>query len=243
MANNRDEFHWRKTEPVHRWPDSDIVAGRDVVGGGTWFGVTRSGRTGLITNVRNGLPLPRSAGRSTRATRSRGLLVSEYLDSGQAPEQFVIELEATARDYQPFNLVLADRDTLVWVTNWRTFRSLPLTPGTYGLSNGELDSDWPKVRTGKSAFTGALTQLDTPDWASPIFDVLSDRTHPRLDELPSTNVPRPVEKLVGPRFVQGGIYGTRSSTVVAIPEHGQPRIAERRYSWFGKPAGETTLLV
>lgn len=241
-ANNRDEFHWRKTEPIHRWPDSDIVAGRDAVGGGTWLGVTKSGRTGLITNIRNGMPLP-SRGQSKATTYlSRGLLVSDYLAADQTPGQFVEDLAATAHYYQPFNLVVGDRDTLIWATNWRTFRSVEMAPGIYGLSNAELDSDWPKVRTGKHEFTDALNQSTDRTRTSELLDVLADRSRPDDEDLPSTNVPHLVERMVGPRFVQGGIYGTRASTVVTIPESGQPRITERRFTWFGKPAGESTII-
>lgn len=186
------------------------------------------------------MPLP-SRGHSTTTYRSRGLLVSEYLESGQTPKQFAAGLEPNSRNYQPFNLIIGDHDTLVWVTNWRGFRSLDLEPGIYGLSNGELDSNWPKVQTGKSAFSTALTGLSSREWASPIFDVLADRSHPDDEDLPATNVPHQVEKLVGPRFVQGGIYGTRSSTVLVIPVSGRPRFAERRFSWFGRAIGETVL--
>lgn len=40
IANSRDEFQWRRIEPVHRWPDSPIVAGRDACRGGTWLSAT-----------------------------------------------------------------------------------------------------------------------------------------------------------------------------------------------------------
>ena len=239
-ANNRDEFHWRKTEPAHRWPDSDIVAGRDIVGGGTWFGVTGSGRTGLITNCRDGLPLP-SRKRSSTDVRSRGLLVSDYLSSGHSPKQFTANLEETADSYQPFNLVLGDDATLIWVTNWRGFRSVVMEPGIYGLSNGELDSDWPKVQTGKHAFAEALTRSAEPSGPARIFDVLADRSRPHDRDLPSTNVPHMIEKLVSPRFVQGGIYGTRASTIASITDQGTVRLYERRFSWFGKDAGESAI--
>jgi len=40
LAANRDEFYERPTAPLQVWPDApEIVAGRDLRGGGTWLGV------------------------------------------------------------------------------------------------------------------------------------------------------------------------------------------------------------
>ena len=54
LLSNRDEFYQRPTQAVHAWPDSSIVAGRDLQSGGTWLGVTTSGRWAVITNFREG---------------------------------------------------------------------------------------------------------------------------------------------------------------------------------------------
>ena len=51
---NRDEFHDRPSAPLTRWDDgSGIVAGRDLQAGGTWMGVSDSGRFALLTNFRD----------------------------------------------------------------------------------------------------------------------------------------------------------------------------------------------
>ena len=66
---NRDEYHARPAAPLALWDDgSGIIAGRDLVGGGAWLGVSEAGRFVLITNRRGfGDPDP--------ARRSRGELV------------------------------------------------------------------------------------------------------------------------------------------------------------------------
>ena len=54
IAANRDEFHSRPTCAAHWWKDrGDILAGRDLVAGGTWIGITRSGRFAAVTNYRD----------------------------------------------------------------------------------------------------------------------------------------------------------------------------------------------
>ena len=47
LAANRDEYYDRPTSPAAYWEDApDILSGRDLRAGGTWLGITRSGRIG-----------------------------------------------------------------------------------------------------------------------------------------------------------------------------------------------------
>ena len=51
LAGNRDEFHERPAAPLGWWQDDPrILGGRDLKAGGTWLGVARSGRFGVVTN-------------------------------------------------------------------------------------------------------------------------------------------------------------------------------------------------
>jgi len=46
-------FLSRPTAPAHFWEDQpDLLAGKDLAGGGTWLGVTRTGRAAWLTNFR-----------------------------------------------------------------------------------------------------------------------------------------------------------------------------------------------
>jgi len=76
LLANRDEFYDRPSQAAHYWEDEpDIFAGRDLVGGGTWLGVSRTGRFAAVTNYRDpAAPL---------GTRSRGELGSNFLRSHQ----------------------------------------------------------------------------------------------------------------------------------------------------------------
>ena len=53
VAANRDEFYARPTAVAARWPQApQVIAGRDLEAGGTWLGITESGRFAAVTNVR-----------------------------------------------------------------------------------------------------------------------------------------------------------------------------------------------
>ncbi len=84
LAANRDEFYDRPALPMAFWEDHpDILAGRDLKGGGTWLGISRSGRFSAITNYREpGGPKPDAP--------SRGHLVSAFL-SGDSSSQTYFE--------------------------------------------------------------------------------------------------------------------------------------------------------
>ena len=54
VASNRDEFYHRPAARASFWADQpDLLAGRDLQNGGTWLGITKTGRFSALTNVRD----------------------------------------------------------------------------------------------------------------------------------------------------------------------------------------------
>lgn len=209
-AANRDELYERPTAPAAWWKDCpDVYAGRDLQSQGTWMGVTRNGRFAAVTNVR-------SAAEKRADAQSRGLLVSNYLASGASPQAYVKEIAATAGRYNGFNLLVGDKQQLIWFTNTdtddvRNGRSLPA--GIYGLCNGTLDTPWPKVVRTKAQFASLLCQ-GAPQEA--YFEMLTDTTLASDCRLPKTGLSMEWERALSAVYIDTPQYGTRSSTVVHL---------------------------
>lgn len=217
VAANRDEWRDRPAQPLHWWPDHpNLLAGRDLQAGGTWMGVTRSGRFAAVTNFRD--PAER---RST--ARSRGGLVTEFLLGSEAPEPFLEALAARAGEYNGFNLLLGDGASL-WYFGSREGEARAVEPGIHGLSNHLLDEPWPKVVRARMAMERAL---DEPDPAPRLFEMLADRAGAPDAALPRTGVGLEWERRLACALIAGADYGTRASTVLALSAAGEARMEER----------------
>lgn len=196
VAANRDEFHARPAERAGFWKDQPgILAGRDLEAKGTWMGVSRSGRFAAVTNYRGG--------RDANAAESRGMLVTRFLLNSQHPEAFISELSKKQNSYSGFNLLVADRDELWWLSN-RDGGFRRLAPGIYGLGNFFLDT--PEVDEPKDRF---LHATDPAPSMEPLFTVLA------------------ASKIVAPE------YGTRCSTVLLVQGDGTMQFSERPFDLAG----------
>jgi uncharacterized protein with NRDE domain len=217
VAANRDEWRDRPAEPARWWPDHPhLFAGRDLQAGGTWMGVTRTGRFAAVTNFRD--PADR---RST--ARSRGGLVTEFLLGREAPEAFLATLAARAREYNGFNLVVGDGLSL-WYFGSREGEARAIEPGIHGLSNHLLDEPWPKVVRGRMAMAEAIRE---PDPAPRLFAALADGQGAPDDALPDTGVGIDWERRLASPLITGADYGTRASTVVTASGGGALYFEER----------------
>lgn len=217
---NRDEFYDRPTAPAARWEDHpQITAGRDMVGGGTWLGVTDSGRFAAVTNYRDP---SRPEGSVTR-----GRLVSDFLIGEMTVEKYFERVAAESENYSGFNLVASDDQDLYYFSNASGDGPRKLDRGVYGLSNHLLDTPWPKVSSGLSAFR---RWIDTDEISTAAgFELLGDETLAADENLPDTGIGLDKERLLSSIFIRSPVYGTRSSTVVRIDRDGRVELDERTY--------------
>jgi uncharacterized protein with NRDE domain len=232
VAANRDEFHERPAAALAPWPAPEsLLAGRDLRAGGTWLALGGGRRFGVVTNFRDLQPPQAGA-------PSRGGLIPRYLAQEAGPGSFLASLEPQAAGYSGFNLLLADGDSLWYGCNRAQPFARALPPGVYGLSNGFLDTPWPKLERARAAFQAWLADPAAND--SGLFALLADRTRVADDALlPRTGVARDWERVLSSPFVLDEEYGTRASTVLLLKANGQARIAERRFDRQGQVSGET----
>jgi len=225
LAANRDEFFRRTAEPISWWHDAPtMLAGRDLVGGGTWLGMSRDGRFAALTNYR--------APHEMRADApTRGTLVSDWLsgsasgsDNGQheTPLDYLQHVARTGDIYNGFNLLVGDwtRRELGWYCNRSNTAPTLLTPGTHGISNAVLDTAWPKL-VKKRAELGAMLARDAVPPLERLIDLMRDPRLARDDELPSTGIPLERERALSAAFIETPEYGTRGTTAVRVVAHGE----------------------
>lgn len=231
IAANRDEFHARPTEAAHWWLDEPrILAGRDLTAGGTWLGITRTGRFAALTNYR-------SSGQHREDAPSRGALVASILASTDSTAPWLERLRRIGSDYNGFNVIFCD-GTRLGIFESASGAGRELEPGIYGLSNHLLDTPWPKVRNAKNRLAGALSQISD---AAPLLALLRDDRPAADDELPRTGVSVEWERLLSSAFIRASGYGTRSSTVIRIDRFGQAWFDEWSWDASGVEAGRVSL--
>jgi len=230
VAGNRDEFHNRPTNEIHWWPDKpDIVGGRDLQAAGTWLALSANGRFATVTNYRDAEP-------TTPKFRSRGHLVTGFLESTDKPLEFLNSIDGTA--YAGFNLLVSDGKTLACVSN-RGEGARVLPPGIYGLSNALLDSPWHKVVRGKAALQQLISANNVNE--TELFRILADRSKAPVGEVASDRLPFATAHSISATFIVLPDYGTRSSSVALCDSAGNWRLHERRFDPGGACIGDTTL--
>jgi uncharacterized protein with NRDE domain len=225
VAANRDEFHARPTSVSDFWASHpELLAGKDLQQGGTWMGVTRSGRFAAVTNYRD-------PSRSAAAPRSRGELPLAYLAGPRDPEAFLNTVAPVARDYGGFNLLVGDRHNLWYFTNSDSRHPQCLPPGVYGLSNARLDTPWPKVELGKARML-ALLQAGTISHSA-LSTIVTDRQLADQRTLSGHGLDGSMETTLSAQFIVTEAYGTRSSTTVWTDAHNRTNWQEQTYNKEG----------
>jgi uncharacterized protein with NRDE domain len=169
LIGNRDEFHDRAAAPLHAWDDaSGIIAGRDLVGGGTWLGAHPAGaRLVVVTNVR-------SDRRPDPDKLSRGLLVRDLLTGrGEHAAPDTAQLDA----FNGFSMIALDGAGARLLTNRPapTIRALP--PGVHALANAAAGGSCPRADRLAAAVDEWLA-ADAPPAA--LLRILTDTADPAL---------------------------------------------------------------
>lgn len=143
FAANRDEFYDRPAQKAEFWKEHpNLLAGKDLKGGGTWLGITSLGKFAAITNYRDFSSINESA-------PSRGKIVKNFLVGETDINEYSLRLKDEAKMYNGFNLFYGNVHSLNYYSNI-TNRVEEVPDGIHGLSNHLLNTAWDKVEAGKA---------------------------------------------------------------------------------------------
>jgi hypothetical protein len=197
--------------PARHWPDRpQVVAGKDVLAGGSWLGLNDAGVVAGVLN-RMGSLGPESG------KRSRGGLVLEALDhpSASAAATRVSLLDPAA--FRSFNMVVADRKDAYWLRylgpERETDAAAPrieifeLQPGVSMITARDRnDPTSPRVRLNLPRFEAA---------AAP--DPRAGKWHAWQKIVGSTRVPAEAGPEAAMTIVAEDGFGTVASSLIGLP--------------------------
>jgi uncharacterized protein with NRDE domain len=223
LIANRDEFYDRPSLPAHFWPEHPhMLAGKDLKAGGTWLGITLSGRFAAITNYRDIKNI-------NPAAKSRGEIIKEYLTSEATPAFYMQSLQESTRRYNGYNLLIYDNMHISYYSNNQNVVH-KIDSGVHGLSNAFLNTSWHKVQKIKKEFNTILkNELNE----NRLFEILADESTAEKD-LPRTGLPYDLEKAVSAIHIRTDNYGTVSTTIVMIAKNKQATFIEKTHAVGGR---------
>jgi len=228
VAANRDEFHARPTKDAHWWPDRPmLLGGRDQRAGGTWLAVHRNGRFAAVTNFRD-------AAKTSAKLRSRGHLITEFLESGVTAPEYLEGIDGD--EYAGFNLLVGDGDAFAYLSN-RGGGLQVLPPGIYGVANATLDTPWAKVERSKLAMQ-ELIEFGRANETN-LLRLLSDRNKASVGEVEAGRLSFAKAHAMTAPFIVQPDYGTRCSTVLLRDNTGRVRLTELRFGADGVELGRS----
>jgi transport and Golgi organization protein 2 len=220
IGANRDEMidrPWRP--PARHWPDRpEVVAGLDILAGGSWLGINDWGVAAAVLNRTGSLgPAP--------GRRSRGELVLEALDHADAVAAAEALLHLDPDSYRTFNLIVADERDGFWLRHagGRRIEVHALKEGLSMIAAGDVDDlGTRRLELAMPAFREwPAPDPDSGDWGA--WEAL----------LGSARAPPGEPATAAMRFRTDG-YGTVSSALIALPARSEPdRRARFRFaSWL-----------
>ncbi len=221
LLANRDEFYSRPTKSADFWEDApQVFAGRDLVCGGTWLGITNAGKFAALTNFRepNG----------KTGTISRGNLVSEFLTGDRTVNQYLELVRSDEGKYSGFNLIVGNfegnESEFAYYSNRGSQATEILKPGIYGLSNSILDTPWQKVVSAKKTLSKKISNKFSED---DLFEILQNKALAADHNLPDTGIGLEHERILSSIYIETPIYGTRCSSLVTFDNQNGLKLTER----------------
>jgi len=206
VAANRDEYLARPALPPTTLAETPhIVGGKDL----------RANQHGIVAgllNRRNGVL------ENDPTLRSRGLLCLDALRAPTAAAAAQFVAGQSARDYNPFNLLIASREeAFVAYNRWGQIEVVSLTPGIHLLTNLDVnDFECPRISRSRKHFEELGSQADFA--CDPV--ARREELHRLLADHSTQLDPRSGRP--NSLCLHLGDYGTRSSSMIFMgrqPQH------------------------
>lgn len=223
LCSNRDEAFQRETLRGAYHDDREAYYPIDQSAGGTWIAISgkSDGRFAIVLNFHLFRYDLLSGWEEPSSPKSRGHIPHLFLSSTEdvTPTDFAQSL-LRRNEYQGFNLILGDKTGCCFVSNGDS-SLLQLRPKTlYGISNGRLTDDWPKVSLSKQRINPLLDRSITSLEEARVFsqqliEVMKDST-PLPDATYGNLIPEfmSLSAICVPPFQWNHApYGTRTITI------------------------------
>ncbi|XP_022102091.1 transport and Golgi organization protein 2 homolog isoform X2 [Acanthaster planci] len=238
LAFNRDEFYGRPTKASEFWDrNHEIISGQDMregKEGGTWLGMSRSGRLAMLLNIIQPDGINPDA-------KGRGFLVTKFLQHSRDGQTYLQGVVNERDLYNGFNLITVEfrKNRSIdanYYTNYgpETTHPIKLKPGIHAFSNHTIhDTSWPKTDHVKAEFekiilkSSNLTKYELTEellamMARDIpFTSDADISRENMDILKFKEV---LTELV---FIKSNTCGTRSMTVILVDAVGNVSFIEK----------------
>jgi uncharacterized protein with NRDE domain len=240
IISNRDEYKKRKSNQINGWNRdlqfyaNDIIAPRDEHKKGTWFACQNkfNPKWAILTNIRYLKSYKEDL-------KSRGEIILDFLNSNNSAENYLNRLKKIAHEYNYFNLIFSDGEFIYYYhskdhESKLLYKTGDNTKKLFGLSNGKLDSNWPKIKNTKKTFLTFLNhqnnKLKTFDdcWDYFKTEMSNNKTYDIAD-LPNTGVPPEHEVFLSSLFISSEIYGTNSTLLFGIQSDSSLHFHEQKY--------------
>jgi uncharacterized protein with NRDE domain len=166
--------------------------------------------------------------------------VRDYLAGEATPAAHARAVLEAGSAYRGFSLLLGTRQDLVHVSN-RQDAAGEVSAGCHGLSNHLLDTEWPKVQTGRARLQDLLREEQVE--AEALLELLADRATAPGEMPAAMGVDDQRRRLMNHSFIVSPEYGTRSSTVLLAERHGGMEFIEWRFAPDGSATGTSRFLL
>ena len=223
VVANRDEHHNRRTESLTYW-ESGLLGGRDLEGGGTWLGISNSGKIAALTNFP-------STKASPQKPISRGLIVRDFLIQNGEAEEYISSLENRDNEFLGYNLLLGRIDDLYIYSNVVS-KNQVLDDGIHVMTNTFFDENWPKGRRLIDMFK-AISSDDSSELITKCFNILGPKNN-------SLSLHYSYKNSI---FITGNSYGTRSSSVILFHSNGNIEFHEKSFNKYQRVTGKKKIIL